>query len=175
MAKKNVHVIRGEVHWAKVLGDPVLNYGGDGKEWTLDMSPDEAGLATLRELGVDGRIKNKKDDRGDFIAFRQKEKRLDGSFNRRISVTDARGEPWPQDKLIGNGSKADLKFEFKDYGPGKQPGLYPQALRILELKEYQRQEFAPLDEDDPFYEPTTKEGELPAGMEPEPVEEEFPE
>jgi hypothetical protein len=141
----------------------------------MDVTPDEAGKQTLEELGLGERLKNKKDDRGDFIAFRQKEKRMDGSFNRRISVTDAQGNPWPQDKLIGNGSIVDVKFEFKDYGKGKYPGLYPQAVRILKHQEYQRQEFAPLPEDDPFYEPAVDgfEGQLPDHM--EPALEEFPE
>lgn len=172
MAKKNVHVIRGIANWAKVLGDPVPNYGGDGKEWTIDITPDEEGRATLKELELDGRLKNKGDERGEFISFRQKEKRLDGSFNRRISVTDSQGNPWPQNKLIGNGSTVDIKFEKKDYGQGKQPGLYPQAIRVLDYKEYVRQEFAPLEDDDEFYEPRAEEGKLPTGMEPA---EEFPE
>jgi hypothetical protein len=176
MAKKDMHVIRGEVHWAKILGDPVLNYGGDAKEWTMDVKPDAEGLQTLKDIGLGGRIKNKGDDRGDFVQFRQKEKRLDGSYNRRISVTDAAGNPWPQDRLIGNGTIVDVKFEKKDYGAGKQPGVYPQAVRILEHKEYQRQEFAPLPADDPY----AKNVRLPEGMEPiqpkaEEVAQEFPE
>lgn len=178
MAKKNVHVIRGVAHWAKILGDPVPNYGGDGREWTIDLTPDADGLALLKELGVDKRLKNKDDERKDFIQFRQKEKRLDGSFNKPINVTDSRENPWPRDRLIGNGTVVDLKFEFKDYGVGKQPGLYPQAVRVLEYKEYKPKDFAPLSEDDPFYEPAQDgfEGRLPDGMEPElndPVPEEF--
>ena len=31
--------------------------------------------------------------------------------------------------------------------------MYPHAIRILRHKEYVRQEFAPLSEDDPMYEP----------------------
>jgi hypothetical protein len=175
MAKKNVHTIRGKVYWAKVLGEPVLNYGGDGKEWTMDVAPNDEGKQLLKDLGLGDRLKNKGDDRGDFLAFRQKEKRLDGSFNRRISVSDAEGNPWPHDRLIGNGSDVDVKFEVKDYGKGKFPGLYPQAVRILHHNEYQRQEFAPLSEDDEFYQPSagTFEGQLPEGM--EPPEEEYPE
>lgn len=175
MAKKDMHVIRGKVHWAKVLGDPVLNYGGDAKEWTLDLTPDDEGLQLIESLGLNDRLKNKNDERGQFMAFRQREKRMDGSLNRRISVEDADGNPWPHDKLIGNGSDVDLKFEFKDYGKGKYPGLYPQALRILNLKEYQRQEFAPLKPDDKFAKP--QEGRLPDHLEPQPEEyaREFPE
>jgi hypothetical protein len=165
MAKKNVYTIRGIAHWAKVLGDPVPNYGGDNREWTIDLTPNEEGKALLERLGLGKRLKNKGDEREDFIQFRQREKRQDGSLNRRISVVDLEGEPWRQDRLIGNGSTVDLKFEHKDYGEGKHPGLYPQAIRVLELAEYRRQEFAPLDENDPYNKP--KEGQLPDGMEPQ--------
>jgi hypothetical protein len=147
----NTYVIRGKGNWMKILGAPVLNYAGDGKEWTMDITPDEEGIATLREVGLADRLKNKGDDRGEFIPFRQREKRMDGTLNRPVSVVDADGNPWPQDKLIGNGSTVDVKFEVKDYGKGKKAGVYPQAVRVLEHKPYQRVEFAPLNEDDDFF------------------------
>jgi hypothetical protein len=43
-----------------------------------------------------------------------------------------------------------VKFKVTDYGKGKPTGVYPQALRILELKPYVRQEFAPLPEDSQY-------------------------
>jgi hypothetical protein len=178
MAKKNVHVIRGVVHWAKVLGDPVMNYQGDGREWTVDLTPDAEGIAKLEELGLGDRIKDKGDDRGRFMQFRQREKRKDGSLNRSIAVMDVDGNPWPATDLIGNGSTVDLKFEYKDYGAGKFAGVYPQAIRILERKEYVPQHFAPLDDDDEFKHDAPaekpKEGALPKGMEPE-LDDDFPE
>jgi hypothetical protein len=172
MAKKNSHTIRGTAHWAKVLGDPVPNYSGDNREWTIDLTPDEDGLAKLKELGIEDRLKNKDDDRGDFIQFRQREKRMDGSLNKRINVVDAAGEAWPQDKLIGNGSVVDVRFDYRDYGAGKKPGVYPQAIRVLEHAEYQRVDFAPLHEDDPYAKPAAKpEGHI-EGFDPE---DDFPE
>jgi hypothetical protein len=93
-------------------------------------------------------------------------------MNRRISVSDAEGNPWPDDKLIGNGTVADVKFEFKDYGAGKHPGIYPQAIRVLDHKAYERVEFAPLPKDDPYAKP--KQGDLPKDMEPK-VDDDFPE
>jgi hypothetical protein len=62
LAKKDIHLVRGTVHWAKVLGDPVPNYGGDNREWTLDFTPDEDSMKTFKELGLDERIKNKDDE-----------------------------------------------------------------------------------------------------------------
>lgn len=186
MAKKNSYTIRGVAHWAKVLGEPVWNYGGDNREWTIDVTPDADGIKLLKQLGVDDRLKNKNDERGKFIQFRQRERRLDGSMNRPISVVDVEGQHWPENKLIGNGSVVDVKFDYRDYGAGKKAGLYPQAIRVLDLKEYQRVEFAPLPEDDPYApKEGAKEGQLPEGMEPEapkvekkevdPLDDDFPE
>lgn len=168
MARKDMYTISGVAHWAKVLGDPVPNYAGDGREWTIDVTPDEEGIRLLNEIGLGGKLKNKDDERGQFIAFRQKEKRRDGSLNRRIAVVDEEGQPWPPNRLIGNGTRIDLKFEKKDYGPGKHPGVYPQAIRIRELQEYNPVHFAPIEKAQ-----NPQEGKLPAGMEPE-LDDEFP-
>lgn len=143
------YTIRGEAYYAKVLGNPVDNYNRDGKEWTIELKPDKNAIKVLKELKLDSRIT--KGENKDRILFRQKEKRPSGELNRRISVFDANDKPWPVDKLIGNGSIVDLKFKFTDYGKGKIPGVYPQAIRVLEYIEYVRQEFAPLTEEDKYW------------------------
>jgi hypothetical protein len=165
----DIHYIRGTGHWMKILGPPVKNYAGDGFEWTMDITPDEEGIRKLRELGLAERLKNKGDDRGDFIPFRQREKRMDGTLNRPISVVDADGNPWPENQLIGNKSTVDVKFEVKDYGRGKKAGVYPQAVRVLNLVPYQRVEFAPLNEDDEFFRAKLEDDGAP----PEPVRDEL--
>lgn len=170
--KKNSYVIRGVAHWAKVLGEPVMNYGGDNREWTVDLSPDEDGMRLVNELGLEGRLKEKGDERGQFMAFRQREKRLDGSLNRRISVVDSQNNPWPQDRLIGNGSVVEIRFDYRDYGKGKQPGVYPQAIRVLDHKEYAPVHFAPLSEDDPY---AAKDFHKDFGLDDPNAVEEFPE
>ncbi len=137
-------------NWMKVLGDPVDNFAKDGKEWTFDFTPDADGLKTLKGVKLAGRIKNKDDDRGDFMAFKQKATRRDGSPNRPITIVDARNRKWPEDQKIGNGSKIEVKFSVKEYGAGIQAGVYPQAIRILEHVPYERQEFAPLPEESEY-------------------------
>lgn len=171
MAKRESFVVNGPVYWAKVLGDPVDNYSKDGKEWTLDITVDDETKKIFKDLGIEDRVKNKGDERGDFVQFRQREKRMDGTLNRPISVVDENGDPWPQDKLIGNGTIVDLRFDFQDYGKGKFPGIYPKAIRVRELNEYAPQYFEPLKDEEKV---GKKEGQLPEGMEPE-VEDEFPE
>lgn len=159
MAKDTTfHVIRGKAHWAKVLGAPLLNTFSGVREHSIDITPDEAGLAEIKRIGAPKlRDPGPKDTRtAQFVTFRHKETREDRQSgeivkNDPIKIVDAAGTPWPQDKLIGNESTVDLKFSVKAYGPGKPKGVYVKAIRVLELNEYVRQEFAPLSEDDQFF------------------------
>ncbi len=145
----NSKYIKGKGYWLKVLGEPVDNYGKDGKEWTGDITVDGAAVAVLEEAGVRDKVRNKEDDRGDFLPFKQRANRRDGTPNRPITIVDARNRPWPQDVKIGNESIIELKFNVVEY-PGKPSGLYPQAIRVLDLVPYERQEFAPLPEDSEY-------------------------
>lgn len=148
------HYATGKAHWAKILGAPVPNYNRDGNEWTVDFTPNAEGLALIHELGIGHKIKNKSDEREDFIQFKQRETRPDGSANFPITVVDARNRPWDPDVKIGNGSIVEVKFKVVDYGKDKAKsaryGVYPQAIRVLELVPYARQEFAPLPEDNEY-------------------------
>lgn len=134
--------------WAKVLGDPVPNYNRDGNEWTFDFVPDKESMKLIKGLNPGPKLKNKGDDRGDFIQFKQKAERADGTPNRPITVVDARNRLWNHDVKIGNGSKVEVKFNVVPYKT--TVGVYPQAIRVLELVEYVRQEFAPLPEDSEY-------------------------
>lgn len=143
------HYLVGKAYWAKILGDPVPNYNRDGHEWTIDVSPDADGMKLLKQLKLDDKIKNKGDERGDFIQFKQKEKRADGKANFPITVCDARNRPWDHEVKLGNETLVEVKFKKVEY-PGKPTGVYPQAVRVLELKPFVRQEFAPLPEDNQY-------------------------
>lgn len=149
----------GKVFWAKVLGDPVPNYNRDGKEWTLDFEPDAEGIALMKREGLTEKIKGKGYNTGKnnqwaektpFVRFVHKEFRSNGKPNDPITVCDARNRIWDPDVKIGNETLAEVKFNSADYGKGKPKGLYIQALRILDLKPYVRQEFAPLPEDNEY-------------------------
>lgn len=144
-----MYVLRGKAYYAKVLGNPVDNYNRDGKEWTIELEPDDESMKTLKRLKLDDRVT--KGENKNRILFRQREKRPDGENNKPITVVDANNRPWDQSKLIGNESIVDLKVKVKDYGKGKKLGIYPQAIRVLEHVEYVRQEFAPLNEEDRFW------------------------
>lgn len=170
---KDIHVIRGVAHWAKILGAPRKNNFDDGREWTIDVTPDKEGRTLLRKLGIADRLREPKegDSREEsYISFRHRELMADGSPAEPIRVVDAAGDAWDDSRLIGNGSVVDVKFKVKDYGKGKKKGVYIRAVRVLELVPYASQEFAPLSSDDEYFAAGADEGEvarLPDGLEPE--------
>lgn len=151
MSDKQTIYIRGTAYWAKILGDPVWNYGKDAKEWKMDLTLDAKGQKTLKDVGIADRIKDKDDERGKFISLRHRELRADGSPNFPIRVVDSENNKWNDSLLIGNGTPVDVKIEVRDYGKGKKHGVYIRAVRVLELKPYTAQEFAPIGEDDEYF------------------------
>jgi hypothetical protein len=154
ISKPQTAVFRGKAQYAKVLGEPMLNYNKDGKEWKIDVVfADEKGIkAEAKKLGIADRVKQKDDyvDGQPYMTFKQAEFKRNGEANERVKVTDILGNPWPQDKLIGNGSDIDVKFVVVDYGPGKKHGIYIRSIRVLKLVEYNKKEFDDLPEDDEF-------------------------
>jgi hypothetical protein len=167
---KEIVYIRGPIHWTKVLGDPVDNYDKNGREWTFDLALDKAGVKQMNGIKVQGKpvknIKNRDDERGDFVQFKQKYRepeeyerygqKVRSIAEQRIKVMDAEGNAWDQDVKIGNGTIADVKFEVVDYGKGKYAGVYPRAIRVLKHVPYAASEFAPMDESDEFYKAPSK-------------------
>lgn len=161
--KPSTLVFRGQLQYARVLGDPVLNYAKDGQEWKFDFIPnDPAGaekeLAATKANKVTDRLRSLTDSEGNprydgakYMSFKQAAERRDGTPNNPIRVEDAYGNPWPEDVLLGNGTVADVKFVVIDNGPGKFPGVYPRSIRVLELIPYQSKEFDPIDENDPYF------------------------
>lgn len=162
MANNNVTtlVYRGLLKYAKVLGDPVLNFAKDGQEWKFDFIPNDEAAAQkeLKSLGVGDRLRSLTDSNDEprydgqkYMSFKQNATRKDGTPNQPIRVVDIHGKPWPEDVMIGNDSVADVKFVVIDNGKGRFNGVYPRSIRILELVPYQSQEFEPIDEDDEFF------------------------
>ena len=161
MANKDVTtlVYRGKVQYAKILGDPVLNYNKDGQEWKFDFIPnDEASAAKeLKGLGVGDRLRALDDSEGNprydgqkYMVFKQNATRKDGSANKPITVVDITGKPWPPEVLLGNDTVVDLKFVVIDNGKGKFHGVYPRSLRVLELVPFSKSEFEPIAETDEY-------------------------
>lgn len=143
---------KGRIFWAKILGDRALHptYDGDARQWAFEFEPEDTEF--LKEAGLLDRLKDKEDaknpDKGEFLVLKKPELNRDGEKNEPIRVYDADGEPWPEDKLIGNGSKADVKLRIVDWGRGKRKSIYTTAIRITDLVPYISDEFAAMDEND---------------------------
>ena len=157
MASKKVIFVSGKLFWAKVLGDPRPNYSKDGFEWTFEFEPDAAGLKKIEAAGIGDKLKNKYEDRGRFLSLKRASTNKDGAPNTPIRVYDGDDQEWDSSKLIGNATSADVKLDIRDYGPGKRMGVYPVAIRVKELVQYQSSEFGAMDGDDaPAAKPKTK-------------------
>jgi hypothetical protein len=150
--------VRGKTSFAKILGNPVDNYAKDGKEWKMDLVISDETAKEMKQYGISDRVKIKDGyvDGQKYLSFKQPEYRKGGDGtpvrNQPIKVVDIKGETWPDDKLIGNGSDVDVKFRVVDYGKGKKPGVYISSVRVLKLVSYTKKEdFPEITEDDPFY------------------------
>lgn len=155
MANKAVRmVIRGKTSYAKILGDPVLNYSKDGKEHKMDLIISDDVEKEFKAVGLGDRIKSKDNylDGAKYVTFKQAEFQRSGKANDPIPVVDILGEPWDQKKLIGNGSDVDVTFAVVDHGPGKKNGMYIRQVRVLKLVPYEGGNEAPeINPDDPFF------------------------
>lgn len=143
--------LRGKLSYAKILGDPVLNYSKDGKEWTLDLELDKEGEKQAKAEGLNIRKKDNYLDGKPYVTIKQRELRSTGEPNKAPTVKDEAGTTWPVDTKLGNGTKADVKASIVDYGVGKKQGVYLDSVRILQHEEYSATEFPPLSSDDEFF------------------------
>lgn len=153
-SKKAIEFLRGKVYWAKILGAPVSNYEGTGREWAFEFEPDEDGVKIIKNHKLGDRLKDKSSDeryagRGVYLSLKRPELDRDGNENKHIRIYDAEDNDWDHDTLIGNGSVVDLKIDIRDYGVGKKKGIYPVAIRVQDLVSYEKSEFGKMDGDAP--------------------------
>lgn len=159
MSKKRETVyLTGKIFWAKIFGPPRTNYNEDSREWAFEFEPNEEAVAMIAERGLsdrlqtgrkrDGTIRRGYEDRKPFLTLKRPEKDYEDNDNDPIRVVDAANQEWSGAKL-GNETEVDVKVNIVDYGVGKFKGIYPQAIRILDLVSFVSEEFAPLPSDDP--------------------------
>ena len=71
-------VISGTAYWASIT-NPNTTFDSDGA-WSVDIcNLDEKSLTTVKNDGLS--LKNKGDERGDFVSIKRKVRRKDGSLN----------------------------------------------------------------------------------------------
>jgi|TARA_R110000803_G_scaffold202637_2_gene267851 hypothetical protein len=105
-------VITGKAYWASVVS-PNKTFDVDGT-WTLDVcNLDKKNIEMVKADGLT--IKNKGDDRGDFVTIKRKVKRKDGNENAAPIVVDAQKRPLALDILIGNGSLVNVLYSTYDW------------------------------------------------------------
>ena len=82
-------VLNGKAYWASVV-TPNTTFDEDGV-YSIDLAVDEENKKSAVAEGLS--IKNKGDDRGDFVTIKRKAKRKDGSANRAPDIMDNMKRP----------------------------------------------------------------------------------
>ena len=127
-------VISGTAYWA-AIANPNTTFDSDGV-WSVDVTNlDKKSLAVVEKDGLT--VKNKDDERGDFVSIKRKVRRKDGSLNRAPDLVDGQKRTMTN-TLIGNGSKVNVHYttyewEFKG-NKGVSADL--RAVQVVELVPY---------------------------------------
>lgn len=135
-------LIQGKAKWAKIVGEPSWGYENKFKEWSIDVYVDEDTVKKLKAEGLGPKLKDK--GNGEYITFKRKELKADGTPNQPIRVVDHRGQPWDNRK-IGNGSTVNVNFVVNEYKPG-QNNANILSLQVWDLVPFEGGEF-PVKED----------------------------
>lgn len=130
-------VISGTAYWAKVHQPHYDQYNEKGI-FSIDVTVDAKAKKQLQDLGLGPRIKNKGDERNDFITIKRKYTRKDGTKNSAPRVVDSKRTPVSPDILIGNGSLVNVAFDTYDYDikGNKGVGSSLKAVQVTKLVEY---------------------------------------
>ena len=124
-------VLSGKSHWA-AIATPNTTFE---PVWSIDVALEGAELEKAKQLGLT--IKNKGDDRGDFVSIKRKVNRRDGSENSAPTLVDSQKRDMGQ-TLIGNGSDVNVLFKTYDweYAGKKGIGADLQKVQVVNLIPY---------------------------------------
>jgi len=123
-------IITGKCYWAKVQA-PDTAYE---PQWSIDICVDDNNREAILKDGLT--IKNKGDERGDFIQIRQKVSRRDGTENNPPIILDAQKNPMT--KLIGNGSIVNVQYTPFEWSMNGKSGVSPllKKVQVVNLVPY---------------------------------------
>ena len=127
-------VISGTAYLAAIT-NPNTTFDSDGV-WSVDVADlDKKALDSIKNDGLS--IKNKGDDRGDFITIKRKVRRKDGSLNRAPDLVDGQKRTMTN-TLIGNGSKVNVHYTTYEWEFKGRPGVSAdlRAVQVTELIPY---------------------------------------
>lgn len=149
MSKPNYKIV-GLSRYARVFGEPHRNYNDDGNEWSIDVELEGEELDKFKRLGL-GEKKVKEKNGVTYVSFlrpevsKYKSKAAGKEVkNKHIPVTDAQGNPWPDQTSIGNGSKIEVTFGVTVIPPhgkfkgGQKATIF--GIKVLEHVPYTRPE-----------------------------------
>ena len=131
-------VISGTSYWASVI-TPNTKFDADGV-WTIDVGNlDDLNKKKAQKDGLT--IKNKGDEKEDFVTFKRKVRNAKGSLNRQPNVVDA-NKRLITDTMIGNGSKVNVLYEPFEWNFGGKTGVSAdlRAVQVTELVPYSTEE-----------------------------------
>lgn len=127
-------VIQGKAYWASVMR-PNTTFDSDGV-WTVDVSLDAKNKKIAE--GDKLTIKNKGDDRGDYVTVKRNVRRKDGSFNKAPQVMDSQKRVM-KETLIGNASEISVLYTTYDWEFKGRSGTNAdlRAIQVKNLVPYQ--------------------------------------
>jgi len=189
---------RGEALWAKVTGDAAEGYEEDApRAWSVSLLLDpndpetisfierlEAQFEAMHGKGVKVASngwpfgdETTKDEKGRAVPtgkvkfnFKRREFTAKGNAKPAPVVVDAKKKAWPQEMLIGNGSKVKVAFSPWPWsGPsGKGMSLELESLQVLDLVPFEKPPAADAFDEEDGFEVETPESSTPFAAEPEP-------
>ena len=127
-------VLKGKAYWASITS-PNTTFDSDGV-WTVDVGNlDEKNKKIAQADGLN--IKNKGDDRGDFVTIKRKVKNKRGDLNKAPEVVDAQKRAMIN-TLIGNGSEVNVLYSTYDWEFGGKSGVSAdlRAVQVTNLIPY---------------------------------------
>ena len=128
-------VISGTAYWASITS-PNTTFDADGT-WSIDVANLDAANKAIAEK--DGLIiKNKGDDRGDFVNIKRNVKRKDGNLNTPPEVLDAQKRTM-MSTLVGNGSKVNVLYSTYEWKFKGRAGVSAdlKKVQVVDLVPYQ--------------------------------------
>lgn len=135
-----LYEVEGILNWAKIFEfnkDKNEDFHGAGGAYTVDVILDKAELDTVTKSG--SRTKPKITDDGIAIRFRRKHihpagiEELGGAP--RVVIGESNPEAFPENTLVGNGTRAKVFFTVYETKMGK--GTRLEAVQVLDLVEYE--------------------------------------
>ena len=124
-------VLSGKAYWASVVNanetfEPV---------YSIDLSIEGGELEKARQMNLN--IKNKSDERGNFVTIKRKKYRKDGSQNQRPSLVDSNKNDMGN-TLVGNGSDVNVLFKTYEWEYAGKMGIGAelQKLQVTKLVSY---------------------------------------